>query len=438
MKKIINNFLLWMTIFLCVTVLSCEQEDYSLSDRQGTLRLVGISLEFVPMGSPGSRIEVNSPWVHVFSNSAELIFTNKATGQQYIQEYDPNDFSLPYSIDLPFGEYEYRSIVVGGIFSAFVPFEARGEFSLDSQKLEFTLVATSDYGLVSVKNQYVENASISDGGQESDLVLHQDSTYWFLYVKDGTAATLNIRESIQGSTISRELNIEANRHYNFILKLNENGVAIIGIFLAPFELVEEEITLDMKVFFEENGIIKCTGAIPGEKGRVNVKVYEAVDRELLIQRKDEGADLSCVCTSLVTDMSSLFSNQNNFNQPIENWDVSNLTNMHRMFTSATSFNQPIGKWDVSNVTNMNWMFYNATSFNQPLENWNVSNVTNMSEMFAFATSFNQSIADWNVGNVSDMKGMFNSASTFNQPIENWDVSNVTDMSGMFAFATSFN
>ena len=37
------------------------------------------------------------------------------------------------------------------------------------------------------------------------------------------------------------------------------------------------------------------------------------------------------------------------------------------------------------------MFRGASSFNQPLNNWNVSNVKDMEGMFWIATSFNQEI-----------------------------------------------
>ena len=46
------------------------------------------------------------------------------------------------------------------------------------------------------------------------------------------------------------------------------------------------------------------------------------------------------------------------------------------------------------------MFQFAHSFNQPLNNWNV---TNMSEMFFYANSFNQPLNKWNVSNVTDME-----------------------------------
>ncbi len=49
---------------------------------------------------------------------------------------------------------------------------------------------------------------------------------------------------------------------------------------------------------------------------------------------------------------------------------------------VSNFNQPIGNWDVSNVTDMYGMFFELSTFNQPIENWDVSNVTNMFRMFS--------------------------------------------------------
>ena len=84
-----------------------------------------------------------------------------------------------------------------------------------------------------------------------------------------------------------------------------------------------------------------------------------------------------------------------FNQPIGNWDVSNVTDMQQMFsgvvendaTITSPFSQPIGDWDVSSVTNMGFMFYSAQSFNQPIGDWDVSSVTDMSGMFAACYCF---------------------------------------------------
>lgn len=146
-----------------------------------------------------------------------------------------------------------------------------------------------------------------------------------------------------------------------------------------------------------------------------------------------------IVTTLVTNMSSLFENINNFNQAISSWDLSNATVTNKMFKNiGGEFNLPIGSWNVSNVSNMSEMFFGASGFNQSISSWNVGRVILMNFMFYSASSFNQNISSWNVGNVTSMASMFNTANFFNQPLGTWNVSNVTDMSGMFANATRFN
>ena len=71
-----------------------------------------------------------------------------------------------------------------------------------------------------------------------------------------------------------------------------------------------------------------------------------------------------------------------------------------------NFNQPLNDWNVSNVTNMRCMFYAASNFNQPLNDWNVSNVTNMDNMLSFS-SFNQLLNNWNVSRCGEHLGIFN-------------------------------
>jgi len=133
----------------------------------------------------------------------------------------------------------------------------------------------------------------------------------------------------------------------------------------------------------------------------------------------------------VTDMSNLFRDKPNFNQPLSTWDVSNVTNMSGMFQGATKFNQPLNKWIVSNVTNMSGMFLGATNFNQPLDKWDVKNVTNMVGMFSFARRFNQPLFKWNVENVTDMSHMFSGASSFNQNLNTMIVNDDVIMDKMF-------
>lgn len=186
-------------------------------------------------------------------------------------------------------------------------------------------------------------------------------------------------------------------------------------------------------FLHENGVtILCPEAEPGQKGEVDGKVYTAVDRALLNKERDRDVILT-VCTSPVTDMSSLFASWDYeyFDGDIGNWDVSNVTRMDSMFYGLRVFDQDLNHWDVSSVTDMSSMFEGTGNFNGDISSWDVSNVINMSRMFRGAEYFNRDISNWDVSKVTDMSRMFNGA-YFNQDLSTWDVSNVTDMSRMFS------
>ena len=138
--------------------------------------------------------------------------------------------------------------------------------------------------------------------------------------------------------------------------------------------------------------------------------------------------------SNVTDMSFMFMGNDTFNHPLNNWNVSNVTDMGAMFMSASNFNQNISSWDVSNTTSIAQIFADATSFNEPLNNWNVSNVLNFNGAFTLASSFNQPLDNWNTSLVTDMNAMFYLAEAFDQDLSSWDVSNVSNMEDMLSLS----
>lgn len=111
-----------------------------------------------------------------------------------------------------------------------------------------------------------------------------------------------------------------------------------------------------------------------------------------------------IVTTLMKDMSSMFSNAYQFNQYIDSWDVSNVTNMSQMFYYATAFNNrgnsSIGSWNTGAVTDMSAMFETAREFNQDIGQWNTSEVKNMNRMFFDAFKFNQNISNWEVSQVT--------------------------------------
>ena len=129
--------------------------------------------------------------------------------------------------------------------------------------------------------------------------------------------------------------------------------------------------------------------------------------------------------------------RNNFNEDLNNWDVSNVVSMKNMFNGCLKFNKPINKWNVSNVENMAYMFYNTTDFNQNINKWDVSNVRNMEYMFSHTHIYNQPLNKWNISNVQTMEGMFGHAYKFNKLLNNWDVSKM-NIEHIFYCAKAFD
>ena len=259
----------------------------------------------------------------------------------------------------------------------------------------------------------------------------------FVYATTIQPTIANTQVNVDGTNISINLEgLTPNTTY-YVRTFLTNTLGEFYGNEVSFMTTEEQAVCDA-VYLADNGItIKaCEDANVGDTGVIDGVTYTVVDEAMLREMVGNEQDVTKLATTKVTDMKYMFYDAT-FNQPIGNWDVSNVNDMRSMFRNNIAFNQPIGSWDVSNVTYMSGMFQYTTSFNQPIGNWDLSSVTDMEWMFNSADAFNQPIGNWDVSNVTDMSFMFYDA-TFNQPIGNWDVSNVTDMRGMFQNSQAFN
>ena len=148
-------------------------------------------------------------------------------------------------------------------------------------------------------------------------------------------------------------------------------------------LVRTVIVNAPTIYLSTNGVtVKCPDASIGDTETIGDKEYTVVNEAGLRAMVANDEDVTCVCTSKVTDMSTMFSetSSSTTDQDISSWDTSNVTDMSNMFYYTYMLKSIY--WDTSSVTNMGGMF-NSSSFNQDIGSWNTSSVTNMSYMFFF-------------------------------------------------------
>ncbi|KAF2507137.1 BspA family leucine-rich repeat surface protein [Flavobacterium zhairuonense] len=192
------------------------------------------------------------------------------------------------------------------------------------------------------------------------------------------------------------------------------------------------------------------GLPPGVAGNMFLDFSNATTlSSMFIQASAFNQNLGAANMSKVTNFTNMFSEATKFNNgestDINNWILNTSVGanviMDRIFASASKFNQPLNNWNVSEVTNMTSAFSGASIFNKPLNNWNTQKVTSMAAMFATASFFNQDISNFNLSNVTTISQMFYQAGSFNNGgsngINNWDTSKVTNMGQTFQSASAF-
>ena len=177
---------------------------------------------------------------------------------------------------------------------------------------------------------------------------------------------------------------EKETDFDFFTDKTDKGLAGVEV---TFEItVKNEMTLCTFPFkYAANGVtvVLKSGYAAGTTGKVqgdnSGKIYTALDNDQLKALKNtSNPDYTSVCTTLVTNMDGLgFTSRffpEQFNQPINSWDVTNVISSRQLFQGSRTFNQPLNYWNFKNNEDMYAMFIDAETFNQDLSGWCVPKI----------------------------------------------------------------
>ncbi len=137
------------------------------------------------------------------------------------------------------------------------------------------------------------------------------------------------------------------------------------------------------------------------------------------------------------NIGGMLSNADAFDQPIGNWNTTNLQGCFSIISGCDVFNQPIDSWDTAFCSGP-MVMSSLGLFNQSIDSWDVRGCTTLANAFKFSPRYNQSMNSWNLVGITAMNLCFRGCTDFNGDISAWDVSSVTTMYECFRDCTNFN
>ncbi|MBS9525267.1 fibrobacter succinogenes major paralogous domain-containing protein [Litoribacter alkaliphilus] len=245
MKKIFYSLAIMFFLY------SCQELEEEKHLPQAEVNFSTLSLQQFNTQSEQARTQA-SAWEHVFAEEVEMLITNNESGEIFTLVFDPNDFFLPKTIMLPYGEYTYMVESAGEEeeFSSYLPFTASGSFLVSSPNLNISLNAETTFGLVSVKNEFVEFATLSN----RDMMLTQNGEFYFLYLLNRHESLLRIRD-VNDDTAEYEITLDPYMHLHYYLYSSGGNTDFLELRVGDFEYIPEGIALDdiTNVVYDNDG-----------------------------------------------------------------------------------------------------------------------------------------------------------------------------------------
>jgi hypothetical protein len=182
----ISSIHLLIPVILAV-LFSCQEND---GPANGEVNITISGLELLnPLTYPSARLYNESTWKHKFETKLALTFES-GTGEKFALEINPNDFSKPYSLALPVGNYNLIGSSITTDSFAQLSLRVAQKLAINSADQKIIIRATSDFGLFTITNENLGT------GQPEDLLsnrkLELNGKFYYRYALMNTDSQIKI------------------------------------------------------------------------------------------------------------------------------------------------------------------------------------------------------------------------------------------------------
>lgn len=201
--------------FLLFLIFSCGEKEKP-SGNIGKVSITGIELQ--DAGNASGRTNATFQWEHIFTNQLQLTFTETG-GESFSLSLNPNDLSQSNTIDLPFGNYEYKGVATSQEVSETLPIAVSGQLVVNDPTETLSIKASSDYGLFTFSKSNLSAAPKIIEPQPGTF--SSTSDFYFTYVKGGLVLKSELSLS-NGNSFRLVESSKSFTHQHFQL-LNSTG-----------------------------------------------------------------------------------------------------------------------------------------------------------------------------------------------------------------------
>ena len=217
----ISSIYLLIPVILAV-LFSCQEKDGPANEK---VNIVISGLELLdPLRYPSARLNNESAWKHKFETKLALTFESGA-GEKFALEINPNDFSKPYSIALPVGNYDLIGSSITTDSFAQLSLRVAQKLAINSADQKIIIRATSDFGLFTITNENLGTAQPEDLSSNRKLELNGKFYYRYALVNTDSPIKIPLANGNNSFNLNWEPKSFTHRHLSLDNPTDPNDVA---------------------------------------------------------------------------------------------------------------------------------------------------------------------------------------------------------------------